>query len=287
MSDQQCVVEKRRLTWRSARQELLSIAASGRGVYFRGQANVTWPLKSSFGRLIEQLTKQGIWAGQDPVKAAAKLEKNLWAEFRKAYGRLTGVPPLPNSYDEDFIALGQHYSLPTRFLDWSTSPYIAAFFAFQGDKNTVFPPGHKVAIWAIEWETFKLLLYYNHWKKTPKRGFLDKPPDLEDTLHVIRQKNRPRIDLVQIKGNSNRRIIYQEGLFTSVIRVADDIEQYLKKRARFSPRTVLTKITIPGSQQAVALRDLSLMGITPVTLMNDPDGAGATAFNTVVRFGPD
>jgi len=98
------------------------------------------------------------------------------------------------------------------------------------------------------------------------------------------QDNWPRIDRVEIKGNPNRRLVYQEGLFTRAIKAEDDIEMYLRNRSRFAPGTALAKITIPGDQQAEALGDLDLMTINPVTLMNDPQGAAAAAFNSVVRF---
>lgn len=93
-----------------------------------------------------------------------------------------------------------------------------------------------------------------------------------------------RIDKVEIYGNPNRRMVYQEGLFTRAIKVEDDIESYLYKRCEYAPGTILTKITIPGNQQAKALQDLSMMAINPAALMNDPEGAAVTAFNSAVCF---
>ena len=82
-------------------------------------------------------------------------------------------------------------------------------------------------------------------------------------------------------------MVYQEGLFTRAVKAEDDIESYLTDKSQFAGGTILKKIVIPGSEQAGALKQLSLMPITPVTLMSDADGAAATAVNAVVRFGSD
>jgi len=193
------------------------------------------------------------------------------------------VSILSDEHDE-CVAFAQHFSLPTSFLDWSSSPYIAAFFAFDGNKSTVFGSGHKVAIWALNWEMLELVLYYEYVGTVPPKECRGYPDNFQEVMKTMRQDNARRIEKVEKLGNPNRRMVYQEGLFTRAIKIEDDIEKFIRKRSRFAPATVLTKITIPGTAQADALKDLALMGITPVTLMGDPEGAAATAFNRVLRF---
>ncbi|WP_215731676.1 FRG domain-containing protein [Methylomicrobium agile] len=51
----------------------------------------------------------------------------------------------------EFLAFAQHNGFPTPLLDWTASPYIAAYFAFEG-VNHFKPQSERVAIFAFNQE---------------------------------------------------------------------------------------------------------------------------------------
>jgi hypothetical protein len=92
-----------------------------RGLFmFRGQADAEWALDSLFDRMFSR--------GSRPH---GDLEQRLLENFRKECESESDLEELAGD-SERLTALAQHGGLPTRLLDWSDSPYIASFFAFQG-----------------------------------------------------------------------------------------------------------------------------------------------------------
>jgi len=90
---------------------------------YRGVKDVSYELVPKIGR------KEFTWKHKS-VKDAEKYMLSLFKQ--RAIPFLSFSP----RNDWEWLALAQHYGLPTRLLDWSRNPLVAAFFAVNEEANT-------------------------------------------------------------------------------------------------------------------------------------------------------
>ncbi len=111
---------------------------SGKGWIFRGVTNVDYKLIPKIGRPESRKDP----ATGETVPFSKHDERKMVEEFRR-----TAQPHFrhaPN--DLEILAIGQHHGLPTRLLDWSESPLVAAYFAAENAGVGMKPP----AIYAVK-----------------------------------------------------------------------------------------------------------------------------------------
>jgi hypothetical protein len=82
----------------------------GEPIWFRGQADASWPLKPSL------LRKRG----------GLKAEQALVKRFKQNAYLL--LPPRPVQ-EHEWLFIMQHHGVPTRLLDWTESPLVAVYFS--------------------------------------------------------------------------------------------------------------------------------------------------------------
>lgn len=103
---------------------------------FRGQYDYRWDLVPSLARC----SRGGTY---EPPQAKECLES-----FRRSSrGRKEFDPNLDS--DLEMWALGQHYGLRTPLLDWTLSPYVALFFAFEKEDDTDSTENYSRVIFAL------------------------------------------------------------------------------------------------------------------------------------------
>jgi hypothetical protein len=121
---------------------------------FRGQANSTWCLKST----LETYTDSNETRAVDYFLIADRVRPQIetytgkswnvdWEEIKKwsAEGSLLYLNSFPA---KEYMVYLRHYGFPSPLLDWTKSPFVAAYFAFE----KIPQEANKVAIYAyIEW----------------------------------------------------------------------------------------------------------------------------------------
>lgn len=139
-------------------------------VYWRGQSDSCKALASRFERTILNLNggykddaaQVYPYDGRYVRGAEAFLSSTTYANMRDEYlnrfkvasAGCRGSHPA-NLNDDEWWALGRHYGLITPLLDWTESPYIAAFFAMSGlaskfvETGKFVPEGNNIAVYQL------------------------------------------------------------------------------------------------------------------------------------------
>lgn len=161
------------------------------------------------------------------------LEKKSIACFRSTV-RNFADPGEVRSKDDDIIALMvlQHYGVPTRLLDWSLSPWIAAFFACYGNDR------EDGEIW-----TFNEPLYEiegaKQWRKWPKTTYDESgdPDKFRSYLTAFSSKDPPDWFICHFYIQGFPRQLAQKAAYSMTARFGRDhaasIQELLKSSKDF------------------------------------------------------
>ncbi len=215
-------------------QELLDY----RGYIYRGQKNEDWALESSLDRLrVSKRARQ------------AHLEN-----FMQASRGRRGTNPAKLETDNDWWALGQHNGLATPLLDWTESPFIALYFAFEQEETEA--ADHR-AVWAVA-----------------QSSLMRKSDELLTAFRNQGKKGRgPIVEIVKPLSDDNARLVNQRALFT---RGPDGraIDAWISRHfAGENAVWHLVKFRIPDKERTKCLRFLNRLNISHLSLFPDLYGA--------------
>jgi hypothetical protein len=136
-------------TWKEFEDKIGALEPLKRGVYlYRGQGNASWSLEttlersgektilfSQYYRIVSVIRSQiESFTGQNwgELPDVGKV-MDIFREYDKGSLALDGIGiPFP-AYS--YMTYLRHHSFPSPLLDWSRSPYVAAYFAFRNAVN--------------------------------------------------------------------------------------------------------------------------------------------------------
>lgn len=244
---------------------------------YRGHADADWKLESRLDRLERQFPTTKNYGPGIPQKFdCPPVKRDEHLEAFKIAARGVRIGP-DNLTEREWWALAQHHGLATPLLDWTLSPFVALYFAFEEQllsrERELYEPQRRAVFCAL--------------------------------AHIASKDDRPSglpvPDVFIPRRAITHRLSSQVGLLMEMpARV--DLESNVQ--ARYSgentddwespARPVITKITIPSNDRDLCLLMLERMNINRLTIYGDLDGAARYInglwelnFNSPLKWLPD
>lgn len=194
---------------------------------FRGQSK-PYPLQTAFHRTPRKILHYF-------------LQEDIPALHRKLTGKTRHFFDLDRPQQLGaFLNLAQHHGYPTPLLDWTYSPFVAAWFAYHGAKVSGDQEGH-VRIFALNLKSYKKLRMFQSLTFAP-----------------------PHFSVLEALAIENDRAVRQQGLLT--LTNIHNIEHYLQELEETNGSRYLIAFDLPKKETPEAINELAMMGITRATL---------------------
>ncbi len=220
-------------TWKSFKELIGNRTSGDKKYYFRGQSCSEWKLETSFHR-----------ASADKEITLNSYLTEIIHDVNRQVSSMDKPVDLQNGIEfGEMLARLQHHGFPTPLLDWTLSPYVAAYFAFKGAPVEA-KPEDMVSIYMFD---------INKWvsEVTPSADLLSPIPFVSDFAPYL---------------TKNPRMARQMGVMTMTNVI--DIQQFIMSKGQ----DYLFKACIHASERSVVMKELNLMGINDHTLFPDFDG---------------
>lgn len=225
------------------------------GVY-RGTRHARVPLFTSLDRL----------GGTEPPHTKSGLEEHVLRNFIR-YSR----PHLDQARPHDaweLLITAQHHGVPTRLLDWTYSPLVAAFFATRPSANG----DDDRAVWRLDWQTL-----HKAYGLPPLALLIQDLESLWGESHLTPWKlfaardAKPFACMIE-PPTLDARIAAQAATFTLTSTTRLPFEKFLEEQKL---EHALTRYVIPAANVAKLRDQLDIVGIDERRLFPDLDGVAA------------
>jgi DNA-binding phage protein len=255
----------------------LLLRCGGEETIYRGHGSYDWQLLSSLERALLQRAKQ--WDDrkyqvmQSPVVDS---ETEDWAKdieqkqtlFFRRNAVMLEVPGLPEPWDTvGWWEIMQHHNAPTRLMDWTTSPFVALWFALEGHEDG----SGDMALWIYDCRNGTL----NHAQAVAKFNATEGYEQLDDRRAVNRYVQLALEDgnpaLIPVQPRQFPRAVAQQSVLTVVPSICTSLPSHDWVRHRLATRIRLREEWKPD--MTAACRS---MGLSRPTLFRDLDSLGAT-----------
>ncbi|WP_034301931.1 FRG domain-containing protein [Herbaspirillum sp. RV1423] len=230
-------LDSSKLTWDEFKARVHKLET--RRYIFRGQ-NQTWRLRTSFHRTHR-------------ANLFTFMSEDIQILHRTLSGRTKHIFNLEVPQQNGaFFNMLQHHGYPTPILDWTHSPYVAAFFAFR----TISSEESKKA---------------KNKDKHVRIFVFDRKNWVTDIPQVMLLNiSLEHFSVSEFMALNNDRVIPQQGIAT--ITNIDDIEKYIERTEQHRAKKYLQAVDLPWSARDKVMTELSLMGITAGSLFPGIDG---------------
>lgn len=230
---------------------------------FRGQAKSGLPLYSSLSRHLMML-------GSPPDDWSIREKRAIRVFKRKAHVHISDHSILYNTLR--CLAMMQHHGAATRLLDFTKSPFVAAFFALEAATTDS-------AIYALNTPA----LWYLAPKGMPQLNRATINPRANDNLEKYFLSNEYPIIWFGEPDEMDSRLVAQSGLFVIPGQLHLSIEHLLQgyEKSNASQHTdkqvndsdnLLVQLILKHDMRQEAMRELYRMNITHASLWPDLDG---------------
>ncbi|MGH8498561.1 MAG: FRG domain-containing protein [Methylococcales bacterium] len=163
-------------------------------LWFRGHRDARWKLQPT------------VWRDYT-VEQERYMSNRFYARARTRYAN----PPANDDW-AGWLSLMQHYGLPTRLLDWSLSPQVAAFFATSKYHDAANIETKAACIWVID--AIKLNKSQGFEAVAPPMNAWMAEPLVRPALQENREGTSPAKVIAAMAVEADPRMQVQQGAFT-------------------------------------------------------------------------